>query len=60
MTNDKHYRKVAFLAYSILKGLILGLKAVKRIQTENQWVLGSHPRDDGHVLSRPTTLSLKY
>ena len=34
------------------KVLILGLKAEKHLQNENHtedWKLGSHPRDNGHV-----------
>ena len=47
-TNDKFCRKVAL----IRKGLNLGLKAEKQLQIENHiedWALGSHPRDNGHV-----------
>ena len=48
--NDKFYRKVAFLTYT--KVLNLGLKAEKPLQNENHtedWALGCHPRDNGHV-----------
>ena len=43
--------KYHFLA--IRKVLNLGLKAGKQLQNENHiedWALGSHPRDNGHVI----------
>ena len=48
-TNDKFYGKVAFL--SINKWLILGLKAEKHVKKKQieDWVLGSHPLDNGHM-----------
>ena len=51
-TNDKFYRKVALLTKSIRKVLNLGIKAEKPLQNENHtedWALGSHPCDNGHV-----------
>ena len=50
-TNDNFYRKVAFLIY-IGKWLVLGLKAKKQLLDKNHtedWALGRHPRDNGHV-----------
>ena len=49
--NGKICAKVAFPRY-IRKVLNLGLKAEKQLQNENHtedWALGSHPRDNGHV-----------
>ena len=46
----KFARKYHFLG--ILKVLNLGFKAEKQLQNENHtqdWALGSHPRDNGHV-----------
>ena len=46
----------------IRKVLNLSLKAEIQLQKENNtedWALGSHPRDNGHVLIRPKILSLK-
>ena len=46
----KFARKLHFLG--IQKVLNLGLKAEKPLQNENHtedWPLGSHPRDHGHV-----------
>ena len=48
--NDQFYRKVAFLMCS--EGSILGLKAGKKLRNKNHtedWELGCHPRDNGHV-----------
>ena len=47
---SKFARKLHFLG--IRKVLNLGLKAEKPLQNENHtedWALGSHPRDNGHV-----------
>ena len=47
---SKFARKLHFLG--IRKVLNLGLKAEKPLQNENNtedWALGSHPRDNGHV-----------
>ena len=47
-TNGKICAKVAFPR----KLLNLGLKAEKQLQNENRtedWTLGNHPRDNGHV-----------
>ena len=49
-TNGKICAKVAFPRYT--KVLNLGLKDEKQLQNENRtedWALGSHPRDNGHV-----------
>ena len=49
-TNGKIGAKEHFLG--IRKVLNLGLKAEKQLQNENHtedWALGSHPRDNGHV-----------
>ena len=46
----KFARKYHFLG--IRKVLNLGFKAEKQLQNENHtedWALGSHPRDNGHV-----------
>ena len=46
----KFARKYHFLG--IWKVLNLGFKAEKQLQNENHtedWALGSHPRDNGHV-----------
>ena len=51
-TNDKFIEKVTFLRYVMWKGLNLGLKARKLFHNQNHtenWALGSHPRDNGHV-----------
>ena len=45
-TNDKFYRKVAFLMYTEI------FKAKKQLRNQNHtedWALGCHPRDNGHV-----------
>ena len=42
--------------------LNLGLKAEKQLQNENHtedWALGSHPRDNGHVTHSPHMVSKK-
>ena len=47
---SKFARKLHF--QGIRKVLNLGLKAEKPLQNENyteEWALGSHPRDNGHV-----------
>ena len=47
---SKFARKLHFLG--IRKVLNFGLKAEKPLQNENHtedWALGSHPRDNGHV-----------
>ena len=47
---SKFARKLHFLG--IRKVLNLGLKAEKPLQNENHtedWALGNHPRDNGHV-----------
>ena len=47
---SKFARKLHFLG--IRKVLNLGLKAEKPLQNENHtedWALGTHPRDNGHV-----------
>ena len=49
-TNGKICTKDHLLG--IRKVLNLGFKAEKRLQNENHtedWALGSHPRDNGHV-----------
>ena len=49
-TNGKICAKVAFHRYT--ESVKLGLKAEKQLQNENHtedWALGSHPRDNGHV-----------
>ena len=49
-TNGKICVKVAFPRYTEV--LNLGLKAEKQLKKENHtddWVLGNHPRDNGHV-----------
>ena len=51
-TNGKICAKVAFHSYCIRKVLNLGLKAEKQLQNENHtedWALGRHSRDNGHV-----------
>ena len=50
-TNSKICATVACPRYTE-KVLNLGLKAEKQLQNENHtedWVLGSHPRDNGHM-----------
>ena len=49
-TNDKFYRKVAFLIYTEMVKFRSQSRetASKRNHTED-WALGSHPRDNGHV-----------
>ena len=50
-TNGKICAKVAF-PIGIRKVINLSLKAEKQLQNENHtedWALGSHPRDNGHV-----------
>ena len=50
MEKRQIYWKVAFLMYT--KWLILGLKAEKQLRNQNHtedWALGCHPRDNGHV-----------
>ena len=45
LRGEKHF-------LGIRKLLNLGLKAEKQLQNENHtedWALGSHPRDNGHV-----------
>ena len=49
-TNGKSYAKVPFLRYT--ESVKFSLKAEKQLQNENDtedWALGSHPRDNGHV-----------
>ena len=50
-TNGKISGKVAFPSY-MESVKFSGLKAEKQLQNENRtedWALGSHPRDNGHV-----------
>ena len=50
VTNDKVYRKVAILMYMEMSNF--RPQAEKQLQNQNHtedWALGFHPRDNGHV-----------
>ena len=52
MAKRQNLRESSIYIYGIRKVLNLGLKAEIQLQNENHtedWVLGIHPRDNGHV-----------
>ena len=58
--NDKFYRKVASLMYTEMVNFMpQSWKAASKLEPNEDWALGCHPRDNGHGTPRPRILSIK-